>query len=65
MHGPKVEHFFPLPVFFEPAAFVAVDGQRENIEAFDGGVGARELFAEHVCFLGVVMPAVGYWPRVA
>lgn len=52
-------HLGALPVLLEPAARVAVDGQVDDLEALDAGLGHGEVLLEcDVCHLSIP----SYWP---
>ena len=57
--NPERGHLGALPVLLEPAARVAVDGQVDDLEAPDAGLGDGEVLLEcDVCHLS--LPS--YWP---
>ena len=52
-------HLGALPVLLEPAARVAVDGEVDDLEAPDAGLGDGEVILEcDVCHLSIP----SYWP---
>lgn len=60
-------HLGALPVLLEPAARVAVDGEVDDLEAPDAGLGDGEVLLEcdvcHVSLPSPIAPVRGTWPR--